>query len=171
MKAFVLPALAALLLCALFPVDASAETTGSIAGLVVDSTGRPVSGATVTVSSPAQVAHATTDAGGRYAILDLVPGTYSLRVEKSAYWAAVYPNLAVNAGEQTVADAQIHVLLRTVTIDFVHDPVTLVNRTEAADIYHLSRRSNPLFEGARSIGELLPFVPGVLVTGGGAPPQ
>lgn len=79
-------ALAALLTCfALFAgsVFAQTSTTGSIEGTVTDTTGAAVPGVAVRVTSPNLISAqtATTDDGGRYKILNLPPGKYTVTVE------------------------------------------------------------------------------------------
>ncbi len=79
-------ALSALLACfALFAgsVFAQSSTTGSIEGSVTDSTGAAVPGIAVKVTSPNLISAqtATTDDSGRYRILNLPPGKYSVVVE------------------------------------------------------------------------------------------
>jgi len=79
-------ALSALLACfALFAGSAFAQTstTGSIEGSVVDSTGAAVPGIAVRVTSPNLISAqtATTDDSGRYRILNLPPGRYTITVE------------------------------------------------------------------------------------------
>jgi hypothetical protein len=68
-----------------------AQTTqGLISGTILDSvTGRPVSGATVTFSSPALSANgtATSDPGGAYFLPMLSPGGYTLRAGATGYQA------------------------------------------------------------------------------------
>src|ERR1041384_924717 len=79
-------ALSALLMSfALFAgsVFAQTSTTGSIEGSVTDSTGASVPGVAVRVTSPNLISAqtATTDEGGRYKILNLPPGRYTVSVE------------------------------------------------------------------------------------------
>src|SRR5262249_13936918 len=79
-------ALSALLACfALFAgsVFAQTSTTGSIEGTVTDSTGAAVPGVAVRVTSPNLISaqSATTDDGGRYKILNLPPGKYTVTIE------------------------------------------------------------------------------------------
>src|SRR5260370_37957047 len=63
----------------LLPTLASAQST--IEGIVKDTSGAIMPGVTVTASSPAlieKVRTVSTDGQGRYSIVDLRPGTYSL---------------------------------------------------------------------------------------------
>lgn len=65
----------------LVPVPASAQTSSGIAGLVRDASGAVLPGVTVEAASPAlieKVRIAVTDGEGRYNIVDLRPGVYSV---------------------------------------------------------------------------------------------
>jgi hypothetical protein len=63
------------------PLWAHSDTSGSIGGEVKDSSGSVLPGVTVEASSPAlieKVRSVVTDGQGRYNIVDLRPGTYSV---------------------------------------------------------------------------------------------
>src|SRR5690349_3718555 len=67
--------------CVLIPLAASAQSGSSIAGIVRDASGAVMPGVTVEASSPAlieKVRAAVTDEAGRYTIVNLRPGTYSV---------------------------------------------------------------------------------------------
>jgi outer membrane receptor protein involved in Fe transport len=85
-------AMAMLALClSLFATSVMAQTatTGNIEGQVVDTNGAAVPGVTVMVSSPnlIRAQSATTDSEGRYRILNLPPGRYSVVVEATGGFA------------------------------------------------------------------------------------
>jgi len=68
----------------LSPIVGSAQTSGSIAGVVRDATGAVVPGVTVEVSSPALIekTHSVvTNGDGQYMVIDLRPGTYAVTFE------------------------------------------------------------------------------------------
>ena len=65
----------------LVPVPAGAQERASIVGVVQDSSGAVLPGVTVEASSPVlieRVRAGITDGSGRYAIIDLRPGTYTI---------------------------------------------------------------------------------------------
>ena len=66
---------------AFLPADARAQERASIVGQVVDATGAVLPGVTVEAASPAlieQARTAITDGNGRFAIIDLRPGIYTV---------------------------------------------------------------------------------------------
>ena len=61
-----------------------AGTTGSLAGTVLETQGgTPIANATVTASSPSQVAVTHTDARGGFVVLSLAPDTYTIAIAAS----------------------------------------------------------------------------------------
>src|ERR1044071_6708949 len=87
---------ALLMSIALFAGSAMAQTstTGSIEGTVTDSAGAAVPGIAVKVTSPNLISAqtATTDAGGRYKVLNLPPGKYAVTVEADKGFAKFEKN-------------------------------------------------------------------------------
>ena len=103
----------------LLPVGVFAQERASIVGVVQDVSGAVMPGVTVEASSPAlieQVRSAVTDGAGRYAIIDLRPGAYTVTFTlpgfrsvkregillEGAFSAQVNGSLAVGAVEETV---------------------------------------------------------------------
>src|SRR5262245_60863235 len=106
-------ALSALLACfALFAgsVFAQSSTTGSIEGTVTDSTGAAVPGVAVKVTSPNLISAqtATTDDGGRYKILNLPPGKYTVTVEAEKGFAKFERSeVEVNLSRTSAVEVQL----------------------------------------------------------------
>src|SRR5262249_40511153 len=86
--------LAFALLCGL-AARAYAQTSGEITGLVTDSSGAAVSGASVTVTNKATVAtrQITTNSEGLYSFPSLLPGVYELKVEQAGFKTARLDNI------------------------------------------------------------------------------
>jgi hypothetical protein len=80
---------------------AQETTTGSIAGLVLDSQGAPVPGATVTLSSDQGTKTYTTADDGRFFAPYLTPGSYNVRVELSGFASIEQRNVLVQLGQRS----------------------------------------------------------------------
>ncbi len=97
-----------------------AQTQGGISGLVTDSSGGAIPGATVTVTNAATrgIRTTTTNADGLYSFPSLPPGIYALKVELQGFKTAELPEVKVDV-EQTVrldVPLQVGKLEETVTV-------------------------------------------------------
>ena len=116
--AFIVRALAAIVagclvaFSALTPV--AAGTTGALTGVVTDAQARPVSAARVSVSSPAQIASATTDGSGSFAFLSLAPDIYTVSVEKNGYEPIAVRNVRILADQTRSLSVVVHPELREI---------------------------------------------------------
>src|SRR5215467_4300545 len=105
--------LSALLMCfALFAgsVFAQTSTTGLIDGSVSDQAGAAVPGISVRVTSPNLISaqSATTDAGGRFKILNLPPGKYTITIEADKGFAKFEKSdVEVNLSRSTSVEIQL----------------------------------------------------------------
>ena len=77
-----------------------AQELSGIIGTVTDTSGAVAPGATVTAINTATgvASHAVTSAVGAYLITDLIPGQYSIRVEKSGFSTASVQGVTVETG-------------------------------------------------------------------------
>src|ERR1041384_4585116 len=82
-------------------------TTGSIAGDVVDANGAIVPGATVKVTGPLGDRTATTNDQGRFVVDNLVPGNYTVRVEKENFKAAELTSVTVLVNKTITANVTL----------------------------------------------------------------
>ncbi|HEY6247207.1 MAG TPA: carboxypeptidase regulatory-like domain-containing protein [Pyrinomonadaceae bacterium] len=82
-------------------------TTGSIAGDVVDANGAIVPGATVKVTGPLGERTATTNDQGRFVVDNLVPGNYTVRVEKENFKAAELTSVTVLVNKTITANVTL----------------------------------------------------------------
>ena len=102
------PALAACLifLCA---SAASAQALSGITGTVTDSTGAVIGNAKVTATNDAtNVAKSTvTSSAGTYLFNDLLPGTYTIRVDLAAFQASVHSGVNVDVSKVSTVDATL----------------------------------------------------------------
>ena len=95
---------------ALFSSAAVAQSTSTITGVVTDaSTGKPVVGAVVVVTSPALEAEQTavTEVGGKYSLPGLPAGDYTLAVQFEGYKPFERADLKLKDGTTLRANAQV----------------------------------------------------------------
>jgi outer membrane receptor protein involved in Fe transport len=131
------------------PLLAQTET-GRITGVVTDQSGLIVPGAAVTLTSPTTgTARATvTDAGGRYVIASVQPGSYQLRIEVSGF-APLTRDVLVTVGSSLALDTQLSVaggaetVSVTAEVPFVNvsnaEIATTVSQEQIRDLPLLSR--------------------------------
>ncbi|HEV3154908.1 MAG TPA: TonB-dependent receptor [Candidatus Baltobacteraceae bacterium] len=117
----------------------SAGTTGGIIGTVVDSTsGAPVAGAHVTVTSASQTESATTDAAGRFAFVSLGPDTYTISAAKTGYQDVSLAGVSVFADQQQTVVLRMLTALRTIANVTSRSAGDLVRPGTTADMYSVN---------------------------------
>jgi len=87
---------------------AQAQATSGVTGTVTDTTGAVVAEATVaaTNTSTGVVTRGATHSTGSYIIIDLIPGTYTVKVEKAGFKTFVADGVAVEpGGKRSTVDA------------------------------------------------------------------
>ncbi len=127
-RRLLLACLAAFLLVGFSASLARAQQVSGITGTVTDQSGAVVPGANVTVTNDATMvaSRAVTSPVGAYTITDLIPGTYTVRVEKQGFEAAVITNVVVEAGgKKSSADAVLKTGATTQTIEVTSSSIAL----------------------------------------------
>lgn len=90
----------------IFSINVFAGTTGKIAGKITDSsTGESLLGANIVVVGTSLGAAA--DAEGDYFIINVPPGTYSVRISMLGYASVTISNVVVNTDRTTNLDAKL----------------------------------------------------------------
>ena len=84
---------------------AQAQSLGKISGRVTNTAGEPLIGASVLIVGSTQ--GASTDLDGYYYILQVRPGTYSLRVSYIGHTSTVVEDVAVEVDRTTTIDARL----------------------------------------------------------------
>ncbi len=99
-------AVAILLVCSSVPAHAQGLGNASLSGTVTDPSGGAISGATITVRNPATDASytGTTNASGYYAIANMQPGTYELKVSFSGFANYTQTGLVLTVGQVATAN-------------------------------------------------------------------
>lgn len=103
-------ALALFVLCFTFTAFAQTQTTGSIEGQVTDPDGKVVPNATVTVSGANLISAQTaqSDDQGRFRVLNLPPGRYTVTVAATSGFAeTTRSDVEVNLSKTSTADVQV----------------------------------------------------------------
>jgi len=132
----------AALLCAVAATAPSAWSQavyGSIAGVVDDSTGASIPGATVVVKSLDRQTEDTviTNEVGRYAKDRLLPGVYSVRAELSGFKPRLVSRVVVNVDTQTKVDFRLEVggLEEEVTVTSSEGQLLKTDRADVAVVF------------------------------------
>ena len=120
------------------------QQASSIAGLVSDSSGAVLPGVTVEATSPALTEKArgvVTDGEGRYNIVDLRPGTYTVTFTLTGFTTLRREGIQLTAGftARVNADLQIGALEETVTVTGASPLVDVQNvrqQTVVSDALH-----------------------------------
>jgi len=115
----------------------SQTETGSITGVVTDSTGAVIPGATVTAKSNATGATRTVTSGttGRYLIQALLPGVYTVTVTSGSF-QPFKSQAEVTVGGNVTLDAQLSLSGTTTTVEVVGAGGTTVN-TQSQELSQL----------------------------------
>ena len=111
---------------------AQSATTGAIAGDVRDTTGAVLPGVTVEASSPALIEKTrtvVTDDQGRYQIVELRPGRYTVTYTLAGFSTVRRENLDLNTGVTLPVNAELRVgsLEETVTVSGASPVVDVQN--------------------------------------------
>lgn len=122
-----LVALVACLFLTLSPPLAHAQGLAGMTGTITDPSGAVVPEAKVTVTNNAtNVVHtATTTSQGTYFITDLIPGTYTVKIEKQGFELAVVQNVNVYVSQTATADAVLTTGATSTTVEVSAPSITL----------------------------------------------
>jgi outer membrane receptor protein involved in Fe transport len=106
--------------------------SGAINGIVSDSSGGVIPGATITITNLAtnvkHVAH--TNATGSYVILDLLPGRYELHVSKAGFQTALQPAFTLEVNQTSTYDFTLKLKSEALSIT-VHGQGTMLQPATA----------------------------------------
>jgi hypothetical protein len=162
--------LSVFLSAALMSLAALAQTTnGRILGTLTDQSGAAVVGATVVVTDTQRDTSRSlvTDASGSYVAPDLIPGTYSIRIQAKGFKVIQRPAVVVEVASDVRADFTLQTgnISEIITVS---GDVPLVNTTSSALGGTLSNQEiNDLPLNGRNYENLLQLRPGVMRYPGG----
>ena len=108
-----------LLVLMMFSIQLLAQNTGSMSGVVTDPSGAVVDSARVTVTNQGtnSARTVTTNASGFYSVPNLVPGVYTVSVEKSGFSPFKFSNTTLTVAQALVLNATLTVGAQEQTIE------------------------------------------------------
>jgi Carboxypeptidase regulatory-like domain/TonB dependent receptor len=137
---------------------------GSVSGTVTDGSGSVVAGVTVTITSVERktVDTVTTNSDGYYQKDRLLPGSYTVRLEKQGFKVGITNDVTVNVDTQTKNDIQLETGQVTETVNIEGDSQLL--KTDRADVATTfeTRQINDLPILDRNFTKLILLTPGTV---------
>jgi Carboxypeptidase regulatory-like domain/TonB-dependent Receptor Plug Domain len=144
------------------------QTTGSIRGVVTDSSGAALASAPVIVTNTAtgSVHNAVTTGDGSYSVVDLPDGVYQVEVKVANFKSSITKNVVVHVATDTTVNAQLQLgtVAEQVTVEASAVQVQTDNGSIGAVIDGTQVKELPL--NGRSFVELTQLQPGVSAANG-----
>ena len=145
------------------PARAQSTNTGTVAGSVTDPSGAVVAGATVTFTDTStNVARSTTtNAAGRYTLVDVNPGTYNFAVTKAGFSTTKVENQKVEVGASVTLNLALQVGGSNVVVEVQATGAELqtMNATVGNDITSIAIDNLPSL--GRDVSTFISLQPGV----------
>ncbi|PYU20190.1 MAG: TonB-dependent receptor, partial [Acidobacteria bacterium] len=142
----------------------SQTTTGTISGVVQDSSGALIAGATVTVRNvdTGTARSVTSDEGGRYIVPVLPLGNYEVQAQQAGFQTEIRSGITLTVGREEVINLTLRVGQQTLSVT-VTEAAPLVNTT-TAEISGLvaEREVKELPLNGRSFDNLITLNPGAI---------
>ena len=152
------------LLCLSTAATRAQAVYGSISGTVTDAAGAAIPNATVTITSVERQTtdNVNTNGDGLYVKDRLLPGTYTVKIEKQGFKAGVTNNVTVNVDTQTKVDLAIETgqVSEVVTIEAAGQ-LLKTDRADVATTFE-SRQINDLPILDRNFTKLILLTPGTV---------
>ena len=145
----------------LFATSAQAQ---SVAGIVRDTSGAVLPGVTVEASSPVLIEKTrsvVTDDRGQYQIIELRPGTYSLKFSLPGFATVAREAIEVTGGGVTTVNADLRVgqVQETITVSGQTPVVDVQTSTSREQV--LSNETVQALPASRGYGNYLSAIPGI----------
>jgi hypothetical protein len=142
------------------------EVTGSVTGTVTDASGAAVAGATITAKSVDRGISYTgvSNDAGIYRIAQLPAGNYDLRVEKSGFQTALYPEFTLTVNQVARFDVELKVGQVSQTIEVTGAAPVLKTETTQVDTVIDAATNDNLPLASRNYVQLTLLAPGSVST-------
>jgi carboxypeptidase family protein len=147
----------------LMPALAFAQTAGSIAGTVKDTSGAVLPGVTVDASSPAlieKVRTVVTDGEGLYKIVELRPGTYTVTFTLPGFSIVRREGIELTTGFTAAVNAELKVgdLSETITVSGQGPVVDIQNTRQQVILTRAVIDAIPTGKSFQNLGTLIPGI-------------
>ena len=163
------PLILAVLILAIFPVTAAAQTSASISGTVMDPTAAVVSGATVLATNEKSGSRWRIESNGAgfFSFVALPPATYSLRISRQGFESWSVTGIVLHPGDSVTVP---HIILKIGA-----QSITVRVSAEAAGVNLNSGAHSTLITAAqikrlstigRDVSELVTLLPGFTLNAG-----
>jgi hypothetical protein len=145
-----------------------AQQSSGIAGAVIDASGAIMPGVTVEVASPALIGGvrvAFTDGEGRYNVVDLRPGTYSVTFTLPGFSTLVREGILLQVGFTATVDVELAIgaLEETITVTGASPLVDIQNTQQQAVLTSESLETLPT--GVKGLAMVAKVTPGLKSAG------
>ena len=148
---------------------AQGSSTASISGVVIDSDGAVIPGATIVIKNTktGESFNTVSSGAGTFSIPALITGTYTVSVSLEGFKTALLNNVVVNSGVPASVRATLEVggLTEQVTVQANSELVQTQSATVSTVLDTRQVASLPL--SSRSAADFVVFLPGVTTPGGG----
>lgn len=150
-----------------WPLLAQTVGTGSIVGVVADSTGKALAGAKVEITGKARasVVHLTTSPAGLYSSGPIQPGDYVVRVEFKGFNPTALP-VVVHVGNTTTCDVKMLVGPERPQVEVSGGTAVNVEQATVQSVVS-GETVEKLPIGGRNISDLAQLEPGIQMQDGG----
>jgi hypothetical protein len=140
--------------------------TGAIRGTVTDQQGAVIQNATVTVTNKATGNTRTANTGGDgiYAVENLLPGEYDVKIEATGFATENMTSVVVQTGSTTSGDAVLHAGAKGEIVDVVAEAPTINKESYKIDGVITRQKVDALPLNGRNFLQLALLEPGVAVS-------
>src|SRR5258706_16090036 len=148
-------------------------TTGTILGVVQDSTGAVIPGVSVTVKNlnTGNTRTVITDEGGRYTIPDLTLGNYEVEGQLAGFQTEVRSGITLTVGREAVVNLALKVGQLSDRVTITEEAPLVESTTSAMSSLVDMRTIRDLPLNGRSWDQLALSQPGVVTMGSGQAPN